>query len=343
MPTIKDIAREAGVSVTTVSNVIHGKHTRVAQETLERISSIIELHHYTPNLSARALVNKSSRIIGVINHLIHSQTISFFQDPFHGALLGGIEKKLRERGYYMMIRTVADEGELYSLFNNWNLDGVILTGLFNDRFFARLLEANKPVVLLDSYIKNERIFNVGLNDYKGGVLATQYLIDKGHRNIVFAAPPVHKHGVIDERFKGYKAALRKNNIPFSPKNVYQQEITLNEGVALGRILSGRDDITAIFATADILAAGILSGLTQAGRRIPRDISIIGFDDILYSRVTSPPLTTIHQDAEEKGTIAAEIMMDYLEGKEQSPRNIVMPVNVVERDSVLDIKQKSKKK
>ncbi len=340
MPTIKDIAREAGVSVTTVSNVIHGRDRRVAQETVDRVNAIIAHHNYRPNLSARALVNKSSRIIGVINHLIQSQPISFFQDPFHGALLGGIEKKLRERGYYMMVRTVADEEELYSLFNNWNLDGVILTGLFNDNFFARLLEAQKPVVLLDSYIKNDQIFNIGLDDRQGGFMATQYLIDKGHRNIVFASPPIHRHGVIEERFTGYKAALKKNGVPFVSRNVYQQEITPDEGIALGYTLSTRDDITAVFATADILAAGIMSGLTQAGRRIPHDVSIIGFDDIFYSQIFSPPLTTIHQNVEEKGSVAASIMMDYLEGNEKSPRNITMPVHVIERGSIRSVQNAS---
>jgi len=337
MPTIKDIAREAGVSVTTVSNVIHGRKHRVAPDTVERISKIIRNYNYIPNLSARSLVNKSSRIIGVINHLIQSQTISFFQDPFHSALLGGIEKKLRERGYYMMIRTIANEGELYSLFNNWNLDGIILTGLFNDSFFARLLEANKPIVLLDSYIKNSRIFNIGLNDRKGGFMATQYLISKGHRNIVFASPPLHQHGVIEERLKGYKAALKKYGIPFSRENVYQQEISLDEGITLGRVLSERKDISAVFATADVLAAGIMAGLSQAGRRVPEDISLIGFDDVLYSRIVSPPLTTIRQNTEEKGAIAAGIMADYIEGKENMPRNIIMPLYLIERDSVMEIK------
>ena len=337
MPTIKDIAREAGVSVTTVSNVIHGRHSRVAHDTINRINKIIKTHNYTPNLSARALVNRSSRIIGVINHLIQSQPISFFQDPFHGALLGGIEKKLREREYYMMVRTVADEGELYSLLNNWNLDGLILTGLFNNNFFARLLETDKPIVLLDSYIFNDRIFNIGLDDRNGGFMATQYLIDKGHTNIVFASPPVHRHGVTEERLKGYKAALRKNGIPFSPQNVYRQEITFNEGIALGHTLSRRHDITAVFATADILAAGIMSGLAQAKRRIPADISIIGFDDILNSQVTSPPLTTIRQDIVEKGAVAADIMADYLEGKEKTPRTITLPLSLVERDSVRSLK------
>jgi LacI family transcriptional regulator len=191
-------------------------------------------------------------------------------------------------------------------------------------------------VLLDSYIKNDRIFNVGLDDYMGGFTAAQYLIDKGHRDIVFASPPIHKRGVIEERLKGYKAALKKNGISFSPRNVYQQEITLDEGIALGYLLGARNDFTAVFATADILAAGIISGLTHAGRRIPDEISIIGFDDIYYSRIISPPLTTIHQDASEKGAVAAGIMADFLEGKEKTPRNIIMPVQVVERDSVKKI-------
>jgi len=336
MSTIKDIAREAGVSVTTVSNVIHGKSHRVAQETVNRIKKIIRKNNYTPNMSARALVNKSSRIIGVINHLIQSQSVSFFEDPFHSAVLGGIEKKLQERGYYMMVRTVADEEELFSLFNNWNFDGVILTGLFDDGFFARLLEANKPVVLLDSYIKNEKIFNIGLDDRKGGFMATQYLIERGHSNIVFASPTLHRQGVVEERLKGYKTALKNNNIPFSWDNVYQQEINLDDGIALGHVLSKRKDITAVFATADILAAGILTGLLQAGRSVPNDISIIGFDDFFYSRLTSPPLTTVRQDAAEKGRVAVDILANYIEGIENLPKSIVLPLSLVERGSVKKI-------
>jgi LacI family transcriptional regulator len=265
--------------------------------------------------------------------LFGHQPTSFFQDPFHAALLGGIEKKLRELRYYLMVRTVANESELYSLLNNWTLDGLILTGLFNDSFFARLLEANKPIVLLDSYIKDSRIFNIGLDDYKGGFMATHYLIDKGHRDIVFASPSIKKNGVIEERFKGYKAALKKNGIPFSSRNVYQQDTSLNEGIALGHALAGRKEITAVFATADILAAGIISGLNHAGLCVPADISIIGFDDTFYSRIISPPLTTIHQDMEEKGAVAARLMADYLEGKEKSPRSIIMPLSLVERESV----------
>lgn len=333
MPTIKDIAREAKVSVTTVSNVIHGKSDHVAPETVERITRIIEAHNYTPNMSARALVNRSSRIIGVINHLIPQQAGSFLQDPFHGAFIGGIERTLRLRGYYMMLRTVESEAEIFSLFSNWNLDGIILTGLFADSFFGRLVELDKPMVLLDSYIESEKVFNVGLDDYEGGLIATRYLIERGHRSIVFASPRRHRRGVIEERFKGYRDALKEAGIPLARENLYEQEITIAEGIELGRRLSRRDDATAIFATADILAAGIVSGLHAEGLRVPDDKSVVGFDDLYISLITNPQLTTVHQDAEEKGSIAATLMVDCLEGREIGERSIVMPVSLVERASV----------
>lgn len=330
MQTIKDIAREANVSVTTVSNVIHGKKSHVAQETVERITKIIEAYNYTPNMSARALVNKSSKIIGIINHLIPNQVGSFLQDPFHGAFIGGIERTLRDRGYYMMVRTVENENELFSLFRNWNLDGLILTGLFEDSFFGRLLKTEKPIVLCDSYIKNERIFNVGLEDYKGGYLATQYLIDKGHRNIAFASPHWLEKGVIDERYRGYKDALFAAKISFNSSFVYEKEMAIQKASELGRELAQRSEITAIFATADILAAGIVRGIQEAGFSVPGDKSVIGFDDLYLSEITNPPLTTIHQDAEEKGVVAAGMMVDFLEGKEPDSRNIIMPISLVER-------------
>jgi len=337
MPTIKDIAREAKVSVTTVSNVIHERADRVAPETVERINAIIKAKNYTPNMSARALVNRASKIIGVINHLIPRQAGSFLQDPFHGAFIGGIERELRLRGYFMMVRTVESESEIFSLFRNWNLDGVILSGLFEDSFFERLVKTEKPIVLLDSYIERENIFSVGLEDYRGGYLATSHLIERGHREIVFASPRIVRRGVLEERFKGYRAALKKAGIPFSKRNVYEQEITIPEGMNLGRELSARSDVTAIFATADLLAAGILAGLRSQGVRVPEDKSIVGFDDFYISRLTSPQLTTIHQDAEEKGAIAAGIMADYLSGKLSPSRKIILPVSLVERDSVADLR------
>ncbi|HYE08581.1 MAG TPA: LacI family DNA-binding transcriptional regulator [Patescibacteria group bacterium] len=336
MVTLKDIAKEAKVSVTTVSNVIHGNHKRVAQETVEKIRMIIERTNYVPNMTARSLVNKLSKIIGVINHVVPEKSGSFISDPFHSVVIEGIEEKLREKGYYLMVRTVYSEDELFSLLRNWNIDGLILIGLFQDEFFEKLMNADVPFVLVDSYIDNLKVMNIGLEDCNGGYMATKYLIDKGHRNIVFASPIIKHNGVVEERFKGYKLALKEANIPFEKKNVYQQEITITEGIELGHKLAHRTDVSAIFATADILAAGIISGLNEQGKRVPDDFSVIGFDDLYISSLTAPRLTTIHQDTQKKGKVAAESLISVIEGNPIENNNIIMPVSLIERHSVKDI-------
>lgn len=343
MVTLKDIAKKANVSVTTVSNVIHGNHRRVAPETIEKIRAIIQESNYVPNMTARSLVNKLSKIIGVINHVVPEKSGSFISDPFHSVIIEGIEEKLREKGYYLMIRTVYSEDELFSLLRNWNIDGLILTGLFQDEFFEKLVKADVPFVLVDSYIDKQKVLNIGLEDCNGGYMATKYLIDKGHRDIVFASPIIKQNGVVEERFKGYKLALKEAGIPFDKKNVYQQEISITEGIELGHKLASRTDITAIFATADILAAGIISGLNEHGKRVPDDFSVIGFDDLYISSLTAPRLTTIHQDTQEKGKVAAESLINVIEGNPVINNNIILPVKLVERHSVKDINDKNGKR
>lgn len=336
MVTIKDIAKEANVSVTTVTNVIHKKYKRVSPETVKLIEKIIKEKQYVPNMSARSLVNNSSKIIGVINHLILTENNSFIQDPFHTAFIGGIEKEISKNGYFLMIRTVTNEEELIALSRNWNLDGIILTGIFNDSFFTVLKTLKIPTVLIDSYVEDKNIIRVGLEDYKGGYIATKYLIDNGHKNIVFVSPKIKANGVVEERLKGYKAALSDAKIPFNENNIYEHEVSIEESTKLGRELSKRHDITGIFATADIIAAGVMSGLQEMGIRIPDDISIVGFDDLDISRITNPRLTTVHQDAEKKGVIAAKMLIECLKGHNIQSREVILPVRLVERESVRKI-------
>ncbi len=330
MITIKDIAQEAGVSITTVSNVIHGAKSRVSQETVEKITKIIERHHYTPNMSARALINKNSRIVGVVNHAVHSGA-KLSEDPFLSLLLRAIEQELSQHDYYMMFRTVSTERELLALCSTWNLTGMIIIGVFEGAFFRRLAKSGVPCVLLDSYIPENTLYNVGLEDFKGGYMATKYLIDKGHRQIAFVSPPVYDQGVVHERFMGYRKALEEAGIAFDEKNAY--EVTsVDEGKPVGRALAARNDISAVFATADLLAAGIIAGLYEEGRRVPDDMSVIGFDDMYLSNTITPPLTTIRQDVRQKGVLAVSILLEYLENK-KIEKNTVLPVELVERASV----------
>ena len=131
-------------------------------------------------------------------------------------------------------------------------------------------------------------------------------------------------------------ALKESKIPFKNKNVYRQEISIADGIELGHKLSSRADVTAIFATADILAAGIISGLNEQGKRVPDDFSVIGFDDLYISSLTAPRLTTIHQDIQEKGRAAVESLISVIEGIPIENYNVILPIALVERHSVKNI-------
>ncbi|MCI6433349.1 MAG: LacI family transcriptional regulator [Clostridiales bacterium] len=338
MVTIEDIAREAGVSATTVSNVIHGRTNKVSAYTVDLINEIIRERGYVPNLSARAMKTRSSKVVALINHLESRDQEKFMSDPFFMDLTSAVEKALRERGYFLMIRAISESEDLLAFLRNWNVEGVFMPGLFEDEpFYQTLLGLKLPVVLTDSYVSAlGHMTNIGLQDFEGGRVATEHLIRNGHKRIVFAGPKVKPGGVVEQRLLGYKQALTDNGIPFDPSLVYECEFSTTKMMELGGALAKREDITAVFATADILAAGIMSGLQQAGRMVPRDISIVGFDDINWARMTMPMLTTVHQDAVKKGRLAAECMIQLLEGETNQLQNRVLPVRLVERHSVRKI-------
>lgn len=338
MVTIEDIAKEAGVSATTVSNVIHGRVNKVSAHTVELINEIIREQGYVPNLSARAMKTRSSKVVALINHLESRDQEKFMSDPFFMDLTSAVEKALREQGYFLMIRAISESEDLLAFLRNWNVEGVFIPGLFMDEPFYRTLHDLKmPVVLTDSYISDlGHMVNIGLQDFEGARLATEHLIESGHRRIVFAGPRVKTGGVVEQRLLGYRKALGDHGIAFDPGLVYECEFSTSKMMALGGQMAKREDFTAIFATADMLAAGIMSGLQQAGRMVPGDISIVGFDDINWSRMTMPMLTTVHQDAVQKGRLAAECMIQLLEGKPVSPHNRILPVQLIQRDSVRSI-------
>ena len=332
--TIEDIAAEAGVSATTVSNVIHGRTNKVSAQTVDRINEIIRARGYVPNLSARAMKTRSTKLVALINHLESRDQQKFMSDPFFMDLTGAVEKALREQGYFLMVRAISEPEDLMAFLRNWNVEGLFMPGLFaSDPFYDTLKELDLPVVLTDSYLPDlGRMVNIGLEDFEGARLAADYLAKLGHRRIVFAGPAVKPGGVIEQRLLGYRTALEANGIPFDPELVYECEFSTSKMMRLGAELAARGDISAVFATADMLAAGIMSGLQQSGRMVPRDISVVGFDDINWARMTMPMLTTVHQDAEEKGRLAAECMIRLLEGQSVPIRSSALPVRLVVRDS-----------
>lgn len=338
MVTLKDIAAEAGVSVTTVSNVVHNRTSRVSPEKVAQIWEIIEKRNYVPSMTARTLANDNSYIIGVISHLTQQNSGSTMSDPFLSTFVEGIEERTREEGYYMMVRSVEDSRALDALSRSWRLSGVILTGIFQDEFFEAIRTLGIPFVLIDSYIDSPDVYSIGLDDEKGAYMATRHLLDNGHKGIAFASPSIRPGGVVEKRFFGYQRALKEVGIAFDPSMVFTQEITVEEGCKLGRKLSERKDITGIVASADILAAGIMAGLREKGVSVPEDKSIVGFDDNYLSRLTNPKLTTIHQDAELKGVLATEMILSQIRKEPIAERSVILPVTLIERESVRNLNQ-----
>lgn len=333
MVTILDIAKATGVSATTVSNVIHGKDKRVSAETIQKINTAIKELGYVPNMSARSLVSSSSKVIGFVNHAVTTGKTNVMEDPFHSAAIGAIESALRENGYYLMLRTVKTAEELVTFLQNWNVDGLFFTGIFKDKFYDSIANLNIPIVFIDSYVRTPAFCNVGLEDFTGSYNATRHLIEKGHRHIGFASPNIKDGGVLQERFLGYKAALAEASIPFDKKIVFQQEMDIESCKIVSDEIVKHPELTGLVVSADIMAAGIMAGLKAHGVRIPDDISIVGFDDINIAQLVTPALTTIRQDMNLKGRLAADFMLQRLSGTPLETTEITLPTKLIERDSV----------
>ncbi len=331
--TLKDIANYTGVSCTTVSNVIHGRSGRVSAETIAKIEAAIKELNYVPNMSARTLVSSSSKVIAFINHADSQPNSNFMDDPFQSSFVGIIEAILREHGYFLMLRTVATSNDLKIFLRNWNVDGLFVTGVFRNEFFDTLTTLSLPVVLIDSYVHHPAFCNVGLEDFAGSKLATSYLIKRGHHKIAFVSPLIQDGGVLQERFFGYKTALAEAGIPFDEQLVIQYCMDLDSMIKLSCELAKVDGLTAVVTTADIMAAGLMTGFRQQGIRVPEDISVIGFDDLNISRMITPPLTTIHQDMPLKVQKAVEFMIQRLEGTKLTETEVILPVRLIERESV----------
>ncbi len=336
MVTLKDIAAEAGVSITTVSNVVHNRQSRVSAEKIKKIWEIIEREHYVPSMTARSLANDQSYIIGMVTHITPQNTGSTMSDPFMSTMTASVEQRTRDAGYYLMIRSTETTDDLASLIHSWRLSGLILSGLFEGDFFQAVKKLNIPLVLIDSYVDDPDICCIGLEDEQGGYIAARHLLENGHRTIAFASPSIQPGGVIDKRLQGYRRALAEFGVAFDPSLVFTQEISVQEGRQLGYVLSERPEITGIFATADILAAGIMAGLSERGLSIPRDKSIVGFDDHYLSQLTFPALTTIHQDAQQKGTLATDMILAQVNQETIEEKHVILPVHLVERASVRNL-------
>ncbi|WP_210415892.1 LacI family DNA-binding transcriptional regulator [Humibacter ginsenosidimutans] len=311
--TLKDIADEAGVSIMTVSNSLNGKRGKVSESTIERIEQIARRRGYVPSASARSLAADSSKLIGLLVPAEANATLAL--SPYNVEVFGVLERELRGRGYHVLFRGVSTAEEVDIALRSWNLDGAILLG-FPDRGVERVHPpANTTIVALDSYASTTDAIEVRSDDFQGGRLAAAHLLTQGHRRILFAGPDIGTTGVIHERFAGFIAAFGEADAEWDPADREEGESTYEAGIAIGRELTSRHPaITAVFATADVLAIGIIEGLREQEIAVPKDVSVVGFDNLDVDNYITPKLTSIDQDVYTKALNAAQLLLTAIEGQ-----------------------------
>ena len=334
MVTLKDIAREAGVSVMTVSNVVNGNLSKVSKENAQRIREIIERRGYVPNASARSLAKNRANIIAII--LRGAENENTLENPHNAALVGTIIQKIQKRGYYTMVNMMKCREDITQSLRTWNVDGAVFLGMFDDEIEEMCAASDIPMVFIDSYRSVRQLSNVGIDDYKGGRLAARHLIACGHRSIAFVSPPVLRTGVVQHRFAGFCDELEQHGISFRSEHqfVLESDVRPEDTMELGRRLAQlREKFSAVFVTSDQIASYLIQGMRSTGIRIPDDMSIIGFDDLMICRQMTPQLTTIAQDLEEKARLSVDILFRRLSAPAAPAESLVLDVTLVERESV----------
>ena len=332
---LQTIAKLAHVSKVTVSNVINGKHDKASKRTIERIQKIIEATGYRPSATARSLSMKQSRIIGVVIPYLYADE-SFSSRPYNAHMLGYLERYIRNQGYYMMPRCVAQSFDALPDFATWNVDGAFVLDLVAEDAQKLQDKLNIPAVFIDTYTSDASLATVCVDDRKGGYLAAKHLLDQGHRQIAFVSPTLTEHsGVMQERYRGFCDALREQGIEWTPECHFVTESVLyDQGVEAGRqIVASQRRFTAVAAMADMLAFGVMEGLRIGGMRVPEDVSVVGFDGLPECQYTHPKLTSISQHLEEKAQCAGEYLFSMLRDGTIAAGNRQVDVALVERQSV----------
>lgn len=331
--TLRDVAQLAGVSTATVSYALSGKRT-ISEETKERINDAIEQLDYVPDLNARSLSMRDSKLIGVVVPQTEPGERLMFQNSFYSEVLGSIEYYARQQGYHILI-SATDANESYlTLAKKRNLDGIIVIGMYPDEFYQQMKKTQIPIVLIDSYCNDHYYHNIRIDDAYGIYLATKYMLENGHKEIAFFSGQLKENGVMKKRLLGYQQALREYGLSYRPEYVFEGQIDFASGIDLAtKMMKSGLSVTGIVAAADILAIGAAKGFYDTGKKVPEDYSIIGFDDVEMAQYMTPGLTTIRQQISLKGQRAVELLLKHIGDLDLPKQEEILPLQLVVRDSV----------
>lgn len=330
---INDIAKAAGVSRSTVSRVVNND-ANVNSHTRARVLEVIERLNYTPNHVARALVMQRSQVIGVV--MPGTANVFFGDNSYFPMLLQGIVEagNTNEQSLLLCLGNVGESPEHFSqrILRNRMVDGFIIASIgADDPLIDHLVRVAPHFVMVERPQRYEdRISSVTVDNIAAGRVATQHLIKLGYRRIAHITGHLN---IADghDRLLGYRQALEAADIPYDTDLVYVGAFSTTAGYhGMQALLPKRPD--AVFAASDQSASGVLQALQEAGLRVPEDVGVVGFDDLDVAIKVTPPLTTIQQPVQQKGAAAVALLLDLISGKKQRPQQIVLPFQLVIRQS-----------
>ncbi|GAF64024.1 putative transcriptional regulator [Bacillus sp. TS-2] len=333
--TIKDVAKKAKVAPSTVSRVISDS-PRISQQTKEKVRLAMTELGYHPNYHARSLVNQSTRTLGVI---MPSSPKGAFQNPFFSEVLRGITAKASVDKFGLYLSTGQSDDEIYDdvqqMVFSRRIDGIILLySKMNDRIIPFLLKEKFPFVLVgrpaDQF--QEQVYYVNNDNFKASKMVTEYLLLLGHKRIGFIGGELDQIVTVDHQ-RGYESALEHSDIPVNKKYlIYNNEGVLEDSQeSLIELMAHKPSPTALVVADDLMALSVLRLLNEMGLRVPEDMSIVSFNNIMLSQLTLPPLTTVDIHIYELGFIGTEKLINMINQKEQEKETII-PYRFIKRQT-----------
>lgn len=327
-PTIIDVARESGVSYSTVSRALNG-YEFVKPSTREKVLRAAQKLGYVPNQQARSLAGGRSNLIGILAPTLSNGYIT--------EIVRGIDEELTKSNYNLILYTThrhhGKESTYVASIVNGAADGLLLiVPMVSTSYLNALRQQTFPYVLIDQSDMTETSAMVNATNWQGAYEATEYLIKLGHRRIGFITGLIGLNSAA-ERLKGYTAALADYDIPMRHEFIAEGDFQQAGGYhATQKLMSLKNRPTAIFASNDLSAYGAIEALRDQGLHVPVDISVIGFDDIPQSALIYPKLTTIRQPLDQMGHVAVKMLLEHIEQRVQGMRQVTLATRLIVRDS-----------
>lgn len=333
--TIKDVAKLAGVSKATVSKVLNNT-AKISEQVRKQVQEAAEKLVYRPSQIARSLKNKTTKSIGLV--------LPSVTDPFFTEVIRGVHSVATEKGYMVILcdseEDIRTEFSYIQILEDIWVDGIVFSGIRGgkdeDEKIRILYDKGVPTVLVDRETEDYFTNAVIIDDKEAAFKATRYCLEMGHRKIGFIAAPLDVK-IFSKRLEGYKEALQTFGLDVDENLIQQGDLSPRSGrMAAKRLLNCKKRPTTIFASTDMMAVGALKEIQESGLNVPKDISLIGFDDIPLVSLVTPSLTTVHAPSHEMGVEATRLLIRQIEGESVSRTKLILETKLMIRESVVRI-------